>query len=201
MSETGDSSTPSVVATSRSGGPTGPVEYIDLGQGGPGILGLLQYRPETGRPLKELTEVLLRGDSTLSRGERELIAAHVSRLNDTGFCYHSHGTHAALQLEGGWATVDAALDGGEVPAVSPKIRSLLRIAAAVRTGGREVTPELVQDARAADATDLDIHDTVLIAAAFCMFNRYVDGLDTWAPTDRQDYLTAGRTVVDHGYLT
>ena len=180
--------------------PTGPVAYINLGQGGPGILGLLRYRPETGRPLKELTEVLLRGDSTLTRGERELIAAHVSRLNDSRFCYYAHGTQAALQLDGGWATVDAALGGVEAPSISPRIRSLLRIAAAVRTGGREVTPALIHDARAVDVTDLEIHDTVLIAAAFCMFNRYVDGLGTWAPADRQDYLPAGRRIVDLGYL-
>lgn len=183
------------------GGPTGPVAHIDLGPAEPGILGLLRYRPETGGALKELTEVLLRGASTLTRGERELIAAHVSRLNDCPFCYHAHGTQAALQLDGGWSTVDAALTGEQVPTVSPKIRTLLRIAAAVRTGGREVTPALITDAREADATDLEIHDTVLIAAAFCMFNRYVDGLGTWAPADRQDYLPAGRRIVDQGYLT
>jgi uncharacterized peroxidase-related enzyme len=148
-----------------------------------------------------LADVLLRGESTLSRGERELIAAHVSRLNDCRFCYLAHGTHAALQLDGGWTTVDAALAGTPTPSVTAKTRSLLPIAAAVRTGGRAVTPELVNDARAAGATDLEIHDTVLIAAAFCMFNRYVDGLDTWAPADREDYVAAGHRIVDRGYLT
>jgi uncharacterized peroxidase-related enzyme len=148
----------------------------------------------------ELAEVLLRGESTQSRGERELIAAHVSRLNDCRFCYLAHGTQAALQLDGGWATVDAALAGTPTSTVTAKTRALL-IAAAVRAGGHVVTPELVDDARAAGATDLEIHDTVLIAAAFCMFNRYVDGLDTWASADREDYLAAARRIVDRGYLS
>lgn len=148
-----------------------------------------------------LAEVLLRGESTLTPGERELIAAHVSHLNECLFCTNAHGAQAGLQLDGGWATVDAALAGTEVPALGPKVRALLRIAAAVRISGREVTPALIQTARAAGATDLEIHDTVLIAAAFCMFNRYVDGLGTWAPVDRQDYLSAARRLVDHGYLT
>lgn len=174
--------------------------HIDLRRGGPGIQGLLKYRPETARPLMELAEVLLRGESTLGRGERELIAAHVSRLNACHFCSKAHGTHAALQLAGGWATVDAALDGAHAPGITPKIRSLLLIADAVRIGGRSVTAELVEGAKASGATDLEIHDTVLIAAAFCMYNRYVDGLGTWAPTDREDYLAPGRRIVDQGYL-
>jgi len=176
------------------------VAHVDLRRGGPGILGLLQYRPETARPLMELAEVLLRGESTLGRGERELIAAHVSRLNCCHFCFNSHGTQAALQLDGGWAAVDAALDGAPGSAITPKIKSLLLIAEAVRISGRAVTPELVERAKASGATDLEIHDTVLIAAAFCMFNRYVDGLGTWAPTDREDYLAPGRRIVDQGYL-
>lgn len=174
--------------------------HVELGNGAPGILGLLQFRPETARPLMELAEVLLRGDSTLSRGERELIAAYVSRGNDCTFCQHSHGTHAALQLDGSWPTVDAALNGGHPSAVSDRVAALLAIAGATRIGGSAVTADLVAAARTAGATDLEIHDTVLIAAAFCMYNRYVDGLDTWAPTDRADYLTAGRRIVEQGYL-
>lgn len=180
--------------------PTEEVAFIDLGPGGPGILGLLRYRPETARPLMELAEVLLHGESTLTRGERELIAAYVSRLNDCRFCANAHGTQAALQLDGGWPTVDAALADPDVPPLSPKLSALLRIAAAVRAGGHEVTSGLVGDARAAGATDLEIHDTVLIAAAFSMYNRYVDGLGTWAPVDREDYLQTGRRIVDDGYL-
>jgi uncharacterized peroxidase-related enzyme len=176
------------------------VAHIDLGHGAPGILGLLQYRPETARPLMELAEVLLRGASTLGRGERELIAAHVSRLNDCDFCFNAHGTHAALQLDGGWDTVEAALAGADSPPITAKTRSLLAIAEAVGKSGRSVTTELTQDAKECGATDLEIHDTVLIAAAFSMFNRYVDGLGVWAPANRDDYLAPGRRIVDRGYL-
>jgi uncharacterized peroxidase-related enzyme len=175
--------------------------HIDLGPDAPpGISGLLAYRPETGHALSGLAEALLRGPSPLPRGERELIAAYVSGLNECTFCAGSHSAFAAAQLDGGSDLVAAVrADPGSAP-VTPKLRALLRIAAAVRAGGGEVTPDLVEAARAEDATDVEIHDTVLIAAAFCMFNRYVDGLATWAPTDPAAYLPGAERIVRDGYL-
>jgi uncharacterized peroxidase-related enzyme len=166
----------------------------------PGILGLLRFRPTTAKPLMELAEVLMRGESPLSRGERELIAAQVSQLNGCQFCYNAHGTHAALQLDGGWDAVDAIATDLDGAPVSDRLRALLRIAVAVTAGGKRVTPELVKSARGAGASDVEIHDVVLIAASFCMYNRYVDGLGTWAPPDRIDYLESGRSIVADGYL-
>jgi uncharacterized peroxidase-related enzyme len=175
------------------------VPHIDLPEGLPGILGPMAFRLETAKPLNDLAEVLLRGDSTLGRGERELIAAHVSRRNDCHFCHTSHATFAALQLDGGWDVIDAVVEDPATAPISDKLRALLRIAEQVQEGGRCVTEEAVAAARAEGATDVEIHDTVLIAAAFCMFNRYVDGLATWAPADREDYAESGRMIVDHGY--
>ena len=173
--------------------------HIALPEGLPGIVGLLNYRPTTAKPLNDLAEVLLRGDNTLSRGERELIAAHVSRLNQCHFCYTSHATFAALQVDGGWDTVDSvAADPGAAP-ISPKLRALLGIAGKVQQSGLAVGEADVAAARAEGATDEEIHDAVLIAAAFCMYNRYVDGLATWAPADRDDYADAGRMIVELGY--
>lgn len=158
------------------------------------------FRPETAGPLNALAEVLLRGDSTLSRGERELIAAHVSKLNDCHFCHSSHATFAALQLDGGWDVVDAVVRDPQSAPISPKLHRLLDIAAKVQEGGLQVTVDDVSAARAEGASDLEIHDTVLIAAAFCMFNRYVDGLATWAPSAREDYAEMGEMIVQHGYV-
>ena len=173
--------------------------HIDLPDGLPGILGPMAFRPETARPLNELAEVLLRDDNSLSRGERELIAAHVSKLNDCHFCHTSHATFAALQLDEGWDTVDAVVADVDRAPVSEKLRALLHIAGAVQQSGLAVTPELVAEARRHGATDVELHDTVLIAAAFCLYNRYVDGLATWAPPDRQDYAETGRMIVERGY--
>jgi uncharacterized peroxidase-related enzyme len=174
--------------------------HIDLNNELPGIAGLLQYRPTTGRVLSELAEVLLRSENSLSRGERELIAMYVSKLNACHFCHTSHATFAALQLEGGWATVDAVIADPNTEEVSAKLRALLTIAALVATTGRDVTQAVISVAREAGASDIEIHDTVLIAAAFCMFNRYVDGLGTWAPPNRDDYANSGAMIVEHGYL-
>jgi len=173
--------------------------HIALPEGLPGILGPMYFRPETAKPLNDLAEVLLRGPSTLSRGERELIAAHVSRLNDCHFCHTSHATFAALQLDDGWETVDAVISDPHTTAISAKLRRLLAIAGKVQQGGLAVHQADVEAARAEGATDVEIHDTVLIAAAFCMYNRYVDGLATWAPADRAEYAEAGQMIVDHGY--
>jgi uncharacterized peroxidase-related enzyme len=165
------------------------VPYIDLHNDRPGLAGLFAYRPETARPLMELTEVLLRGESTLTRGERELIATYVSALNECHYCTLTHATKATAQLPAG---ILAALD-------SPKLKTLMRIAAAVQESGRAVTRQFVAEARAAGATDAEIHDTVLIAAAYCMFNRYVDGLDAPLPDDEETYTKMAEVEMERGY--
>jgi uncharacterized peroxidase-related enzyme len=174
--------------------------HIALNSAEPGIRGLLRYRPATARPLSELTEVLLRGPGTLARGERELIAAYVSALNDCRYCSSSHSACAAAQLPGGMALVNQVRADPASAPVPAKLKALLAIAAAVAHSGHAVTAEQVAGARAAGATDLEIHDTVLIAAAFCMFNRYVDGLATIAPDDPALYAAGAQRLVAQGYL-
>jgi uncharacterized peroxidase-related enzyme len=159
----------------------------------------MRFRPETAQPLNMLAEVLLRAPHSLPPGERELIAAYVSGLNECTFCCSSHSAFAAVQLDAGMTLVDKVRADLESAPVSPKLRALLRIAGAVQRSGRAVTPELIDAARAEGADDVELHDTVLIAAAFCMFNRYVDGLGTFAPPHREDYLPMAGRIVDHGY--
>ena len=174
--------------------------HIELGNDLPGIQGLLAYQPETAEPLTRLAQVLLRGDSTLSQGERELIAAFVSSANECAYCTGSHGATAAQLLPGGAEQVEQTLAGaaGDAP-VSPKLRALLEIAGLVRVDGRLVTEAAVARARAEGATDREIHDTVLIAATFCALNRYVDGLGTTAPDDPAQYAAGAAQLVEHGY--
>jgi len=176
------------------------VPHVSLGNDAPGILSLFEYRPETAKPLCDLAEVLLRGPSSLTRGERELIASYVSTLNDCDFCASSHAAFAAAQLPEGMALVDQVRADPAGAPVSPKIGALLRIAAAVQRSGKDVRPADVEAARQAGATDLEIHDTVLIAAAFCLFNRYVDGLATTVPEDRAGYAAMADLIVSHGYV-
>jgi uncharacterized peroxidase-related enzyme len=175
------------------------MSHIDLSNDLPGIVGLLAFRPETAAPLSALAETLLRADNSLTRGEREAIAAYVSSLNECTFCERSHSAFAARQLDGGYDVVDSIKrDPHEAP-VSPRLRALLQIAASVQRGGRDVTDADIAGARAAGATDVEIHDTVLIAAAFCMFNRYVDGLATWAPDAGEAYDEMAELIVEVGY--
>jgi uncharacterized peroxidase-related enzyme len=156
--------------------------------------------PETEVHLNGLAEALLRGPSSLTPAERELIAAYVSGGNACFFCTNAHAAAARHLLGPAAAVVDQVLEDFEAAPVSEKLRALLRIAAKVRQGGCQVTAEDVARARAAGADDRAVHDTVLIAAAFCMFNRYVDGLATWAPRDAAAYRRAGALLARNGYL-
>ena len=173
--------------------------HIELANNMPGIVGLMMFRPETAEPLNALAETLLRSDNSLSRGERESIAAYVSYLNECRFCEWSHSAFAARQLEGGYDVVDSIKRDRHDAPVSPKLRALLGIAAAVQHSGRERDRGRRPRRRDAGATDVEIHDTVLIVAAFCMYNRYVDGLATWAPDAREAYDQMAEGIVEHGY--
>jgi uncharacterized peroxidase-related enzyme len=171
----------------------------ELGREFPGIVGPMTFRLETAAPINELVNILLRGESTLSRGERELIATHVSWRNDCFFCQTIHGAVAAAQLGHNNQLVESVKTDWFNADISPKMKALLNIAGKVQRGGKHVTEDDVVAARAEGATDREIHDTVLIAAVFCMCNRYVDGLGTWAPQDPSVYAARASEIVTHGY--
>src|SRR5688572_7116687 len=172
--------------------------HIPLPEGLPGIRGPMAFRPETARPLNQLADVLLRGPHSLSPGERELIATFVSAQNDCRYCQTIHGAIAAHHLEDEQVVAQVKDDFRQAP-VSDKLKALLIIAGKTARGGKHVEAEDIARARQEGATDLEIHDTVLIAAAFCMFNRYVDGLATWAPDDPAFYRQRAALVAEHGY--
>jgi uncharacterized peroxidase-related enzyme len=174
--------------------------HIELPAGLPGIRGPMAFRPETSKPLNELVEVLLRGPSTLTRGERELIATYVSAQNDCYYCQTVHGAIAAAQLNDNEELVRSVKRDFLHADVSEKMKALLEIAGKVQRGGKCVKSDDVERARRLGATDLEIHDTVLIAAAFCMYNRYVDGLATWQPEDTEMYRQRGKLVARDGYV-
>lgn len=175
--------------------------YIDLKNELPGIRSLMAYSPHTAKPLNELAEVLLRDEHhSLSRGERELIGAYVSWLNQCHFCQQVHEALAGHYLQCNLDQLDRVFEDIGLSGLSDKLKSLLFIVGKVQSGGKYVSQELIDEALKSGATDREIHDTVLIAAAFCMFNRYVDGLGTWAPTDRQFYVNRAPQRAKEGYI-
>jgi uncharacterized peroxidase-related enzyme len=174
--------------------------HIKLADGVPGILGPMAFSPATAKPLNELAEILLRAPNSLSPAEREMIAAYVSSRNDCHFCQSVHGAVAAHHLGGNEALVLDVKRNFEDAAVSDKLKALLQIAGKVQKGGKHVGPEDIERARQHGATDKEIHDTVLIAAAFCMYNRYVDGLATWAPDAPEMYRENGKRLAERGYI-
>ena len=176
--------------------------HISLAEGLPGIRGPMTFSPETTKPLAELAQVLLTGPHTLTPAEREMIATYVSSQNDCFYCQSCHGSTAAQHLGGNDADYQFITEmkrNFEGTSLSTKMKALLNIAGKVQRGGTSVTTSDVERARGEGATDKEIHDTVLIAAAFCMFNRYVDGLATWAPHDPEIYREIGKRVVNLGY--
>jgi uncharacterized peroxidase-related enzyme len=175
--------------------------HIRLPEGLPGITSGFAFRPETAKPMRELAEVLLRGPSSLDSGAREMIATFVSTLNDCYFCQSSHRAAAAHHIGGNYSLVDAVRFDYPNADINEKLKALLAIAAKVQIGGKNVTTEDVERARAEGATDQEIHDTVLIAAAFCMYNRYVDGLATFTPADQAVYDEMGARMANQGYVS
>lgn len=176
--------------------------HIPLPDGIPGIRSLAMYRPDTGQPLYELAQALLRAgspDSTLTDAERELIAAYVSSCNQTDFCLNSHAAASRYLYGDQHAVVDQTLANPATAPISAKLRALLSIAAHVADDARTVSDTLVAAARSEGATDGDVHDTVLIAASFCLYNRYVDGLATLTPTDPVAYEIMGKRMGTTGY--
>src|SRR6478609_7946297 len=174
--------------------------HINVEDGVPGIRSLVMFRPETGKPLYELAQVLLRGESTLSEAERELIAAYVSKGNDTMFCMMSHAAASRALYGDEKNIVDDVLTNLHQANISNKMKTLLNIAGKVQILGKEVKQEDIDAARNEGATDKEIHDTVLIAAAFSMFNRYVDGLASFTPTDEKEYEAMGKRMAEKGYM-
>ena len=175
--------------------------HIQLPEGLQGIRGPMAFRPETAKPLNELVEVLLHAPNSLTPGERELIATYVSSLNDCYFCQTVHGAIASAHLNDDEELVHRVKADFKHADISEKLKALLVVAGKVQKGGKHVTANDVEEARRAGASDVEIHDAVLIAAAFCMYNRYVDGLATWQPKDEELYRQRGKKTAKEGYVT
>lgn len=172
--------------------------FIPLEEHLPGITGLLEYSKDTAAPIRELTQVLLRGPSTLTPAERELIATIVSYRNECRFCATAH-TAAADVLLGESDTTNQIKLNIDTAGISEKMKALLHVAELVQQSGKAVTPQAIDNAKKQGATDIEIHDTVLIAALFCLYNRYVDGLSTVTPSDPSFYTALGTRLRDNGY--
>ncbi|GAB3272998.1 carboxymuconolactone decarboxylase family protein [Larkinella harenae] len=173
--------------------------HIQVPEGVPGIRSLVMYRPDTGQHLYALVQALLRNESPLSEADRELMAAFVSSLNACNFCTRSHAAAARFLLGQNAGLVDQVIADYQAAPISDQLKALLTIARHVQEDARTVSDELVAEARRHGATDRAIHDTVLIAATFCLFNRYVDGLATWAP-DPSAYELMGQRMGTVGYV-
>jgi len=173
--------------------------YIPLKENLPGITGLLDYRKDTALPIRELTQILLRGESTLSQGERELIASVVSYGNECAFCTAAHTAAADVLLNDSTISEKVKYQPDIAP-ISDKMKALLAIARATQKNGKLVTQAMVDEAKAHGATDMELHDTVLIAALFSLYNRYVDGLASVTPTEPAFYSRLANILKDKGYL-
>ena len=174
--------------------------HIPVQDGIAGIRSLFLFRPETAKPLNEIVEILLVQESPLTRAEREMIASYVSYLNECKFCCTIHSAIAVELMHGDASILQAVKNDYKTAPISEKLKTLLTIATKVQHNARSVSDEDVQEARNLGATDIEIHDTVLIAAAFCMYNRYVDGLKAWTPEDPKIYEERAKLIAANGYV-
>jgi uncharacterized peroxidase-related enzyme len=172
----------------------------------PGIVAAMHLSPGVAVHLRGLADELLVNDfpgATLSRAERELVATAVSAKNDCFYCMDSHGAFASALLrrantQGIEDLVDGIKSGGSQN-VSPKLAALLDIARSVAKNARDVKADQIARAIAAGANDADTQLTVLIASAFCMYNRMVDGLRAQTPPSAEAYRARAEEIAEHGY--
>jgi uncharacterized peroxidase-related enzyme len=172
----------------------------------PGIQAAIRLTPGLGLHLRGLADELLVNDfpgTTLERAEREMMATAVSAGNDCFFCMDSHGAHAGALLEGsGQSDRLGLIEGlkcGQIEATGPKLTALIGIAETVRRAPRELTAADVEAAHAAGASDADVQLAVLIAAAFSMYNRMVDGFRARTAPDAAAYRERAGQIAEFGY--
>lgn len=173
--------------------------HVTLNSDLPGITGLLNTWPEPGAPIRDLTQFILRGENSLTEGERELIASMVCVGNECQFCSNAHISAAARYI-GSKETVNTILNQPFGGIVSDRIAHLLAISQAVGRSGSLVNQEMIDAAKNAGATDVEIHDTVMIAALFSLYNRYVDGLATELPENESYYEVLADRLTTSGYV-
>ncbi len=173
--------------------------HINVDENLPGIRALLAFSPETAAPMGQLANLMLRTNEGLSMAEREMIGAYVSYLNDCVYCEQSHSAIVTCYLNDDHKLINQVKKDYEQADISDKMKALLSIAGSVQKGGKYVTGKQIEKTKEFGATDRDIHDTVLIAALFCMFNRYVDGLGANTPTDLSSYMEREKQIMEHGY--
>ncbi len=174
--------------------------HLNLPAGLPGIIGPMTAYPHTAKHLNGLAESLLVEDTpTFTKAERELVAAYVSNLNQCIFCSESHGAVADVHAKvSGLSRAVWNNPGHE--AIDEKMRAMLIVAKKVQSDARTVLKTDIDIVVDLGATERDAHDLILIAAAFCMFNRYVDGLGTFAPPRNDEaYLGMGQMLATKGY--
>jgi uncharacterized peroxidase-related enzyme len=173
--------------------------FVQLNNEFPGIEGLLLNKPSTGKAICRFVQQVLRGSSSLTFAEREIIAAYVSHLNNCMYCSNTHTEVANALLNDEGNTMACVNSNMYAASLSSKMKALLQIAAKVQQGGMYVGETDIENARKHGAKDNDIHNAVLVAAMFCFVNRYVDGLRTEAPPDKNDYKLPAKYLARSGY--
>ncbi|MGH7282038.1 MAG: carboxymuconolactone decarboxylase family protein [Polyangiaceae bacterium] len=162
--------------------------------------------PGLATHLRGLADELLVKDfpgATITRADRELLATAVSAGNDCFYCMDSHGAFASALLRKTNATeIESLVDGiksGGSGGLSPKMAALVDIARTVRKNPRDARADQIERAIAAGASNADTQLAVLIAAAFCMYNRMVDGLRAPTLPTADAYRARAEEIAQHGY--
>ena len=172
----------------------------------PGILAAIRLTPGLGIHLRGLADELLVNDfpgASISRGEREMLATAVSAANDCFYCMDSHGAFATAVLErNGGAGLIPLIDEikqGSSNGLGEKMQALLHIARTVRREPRQLTAADVEAAKAVGASDADVQLAVLIASAFSMYNRIVEGFRAKTPPTPEAFRARAAEIAEHGY--
>ncbi|MDE2133839.1 MAG: peroxidase-related enzyme [Alphaproteobacteria bacterium] len=160
------------------------------------LLDVFRAYPATARPLIEYHEALMRGESPLSVGERELIAAYVSGLNACAYCHRVHTVTAeAFGIEEG--ALQALLDNVDTAPVDDRMKTLLRYVNKLTRLPARLTSADAEAVYAAGWNDQALHDTISVCALFNFMNRLVEGIGVTA--DANYFQLSGKRLYQNGY--
>ncbi|MEM7208160.1 MAG: peroxidase-related enzyme [Pseudomonadota bacterium] len=130
--------------------------------------------PRGVKPMLEFLEVVLREKSSFTRGERELMAAHVSSLNACAYCF---GSHAAMAQAFGVAPdlLESLRSDPDNAPIAEKLKPVIRYVSKLTLSPSRMSPVDAQAVYDAGWDEHALYDAILVCAAFNMMNRIVDG--------------------------
>ena len=172
------------------------MSYFSYSKNFQGVADVFLRSPEFYRPLLHFIENVMVGPSSLTKVEREIIAAHVSRLNGCDFCVSAHhATPAAMDVPD--PTLDTLDQGANIEGVSDDLRYLLVFAEKLTRSPHDMTRADIEALTRLGIAEQTVEDAINVISLFNYVNRLVDAFGVEGSPDY--FRLVGRSLARSGY--